>query len=287
MRIKSLILILTMMFASLLFATDYIADGTLNQKVDDRPIVIYGDTRTNHDIHESVLESITKVNPKAVFHTGDMLRGGMGIEDQWNRFREITKAFRDKNEFYPVIGNHEHSTIEYYFETFDFLNEARWYSVDVNNIHFVIMDTNSDISIDSEQYNWLLQDLLSRSEEISFTVALFHHPPFTTGPHPDDEKGLRETIVPMLSQYNVNIVFSGHNHSYEKSMYGDIYYIVAAGGGAPLYEQIRQSNYSILYLMEFHFCKISIDNDGDLVVDVLNREQELIDQITIKARENH
>jgi len=248
------------------------------------PIVIYGDTRSNYQIHAEVLDAITSVNPSAVFHTGDIVRSSATEEEEWKKFMTMTEYLRNNSEFFPVKGNHEMNS-EYFDENFPFMVEQAWYSVDRNDIHFIVLDSNADLSNGeepSEQYAWLINDLENIPNDILFTIVLYHHPIFTTGPHAADEKNLNEILLPVFSEYDVKIVFNGHNHCYERSQFEGIYHIVAAGGGATLYDQIRYSKNSQLYLLEHHFCKLTVEN-GQLIVDVINSDLETIDQIVIDS----
>lgn len=36
-------------------------------------IVIYGDSRTNHNTHQDIVEAVIRVESAAVFHTGDLV----------------------------------------------------------------------------------------------------------------------------------------------------------------------------------------------------------------------
>lgn len=250
-----------------------------NQQSLSTPIVIYGDSRTGHQTHQKIVDEIIKIKPAIVFHTGDLVEDGL-IPNQWTTFNEIVSDLIGIAEFYPALGNHENNS-PLYFDNFVLPNNERWYFVEKDNLHFIVLDSNSDCSIGSEQYLWLEDDLQNISENIKFIVAIFHHPPFSTGPHDEDEKGLRQSIVPLFEQYGVDIVFNGHDHDYERSLYNNIYYIVTGGGGAPLYDQARISPYSQLFIKTYHFCKLSIIND-QLISEVYDIGSNLIDKFTIK-----
>lgn len=248
-----------------------------------QPVVIYGDTRTNHATHRKIVEAIMDVGPAAVFHTGDLV--GKGLEaEQWVIFNEIASELMETTEFYPALGNHEENS-PLYFDNFELPNNERWYVVEKNNIHFIILDSNSDLSEDSEQYQWFEADLRNIGEEIKFVIAVLHHPPFSTGPHGDDEKvmALREILVPLFEQYGVDMVFAGHDHFYERSLYNNIYYIVSGGGGAPLYGQKRRSPHSQLFIKTYHFCALSV-RDNRLIVNVFDRDLRLIDQFKVARK---
>lgn len=244
-----------------------------------QPIIIYGDSRTNHQIHQKIIDEIIETKPSLVFHTGDLVGNGLN-PDHWTIFNEIVSDLIEVAEFYPALGNHENDS-PLYFDSFVLPNNERWYSVEKDNLRFIILDSNSDCSISSEQYLWLEDDLKNISENIKFVIAIFHHPPFSTGGHAEDGKGLRQSIVPLFEQYSVNIVFNGHDHNYERSLCNNIYYIVTGGGGAPLsyqsYHRSQNSPYSQLFIRAYYFCKLSLIND-QLIIEVYDINSNLIDR---------
>ncbi len=92
--------------------------------------------------------------------------------------------------------------------------------------------------------------------------------------------GLRQTFVPLFEQYSVDIVFNGHDHDYERSYCGGIYYFVAGGGGAPLRNQAREHPCSELFLKKYHYCKLSSINDS-LIINVFDNNSFLIDRFAL------
>ena len=270
--IISISLIITLIF--LLISCSFLE----SQESLSSPIIIYGDSRTNHQIHQKIVDEIIKTNPSIVFHTGDLVEDGLNPA-QWTTFNEIISDLIKITQFYPALGNHENNS-PLYFDNFDLPNNERWYIVEENNLQFIVLDSNSDCSIGSEQYLWLEDDLQNINEDIKFVIVIFHHPPFSTGPHTEDEKGLKQSIVPLFEKYGVDIVFNGHDHDYERSLYNNIYYIVTGGGGAPLYDQARTSPYSQLFRKVYHFCKLSVIND-QLIIEVYDIDSSIIDQFTI------
>jgi hypothetical protein len=67
--------------------------------------------------------------------------------------------------------------------------------------------------------NWLKNDLAANT--LPWTVVYFHHPPYTKGSHDSDTEtellDMRANLVPVFEQYRVDLVLSGHSHSYERS----------------------------------------------------------------------
>ena len=237
-------------------------------------IVVYGDSRSGKTVQQKIINDIIGFHPTAVFHTGDLVGNGLDPAE-WTSFNAIISGLLRTAEFYPALGNHELNS-PLFFKNFRLPNNGRWYSVDKSGIHFIVLDTNSDINIGSEQYRWLEKNLKDVNKSLKFIVAVFHHPLFSTGRH-GSNKVLRNLLVPLFEKYGVNIVFSGHDHDYERSLYHNIYYIVTGGGGAPLGDRRRSSPYSQVFKKTYHFCCLSVKG-GRLVVEVYDIDLGLIDR---------
>lgn len=237
-------------------------------------IVIYGDTRTNHEAHKKVISAIMKTNPEVVFHTGDLVENGNKPE-QWKIFNEITLPLSKTAKFYPVLGNHEHNS-PLYFKNFNLADNERWYKVKIHNIYFIILDSNSEIGYNSEQYKWFKNLLNTIDKKSNFIVVLLHHPIFTSGRHDGYGERMESILVPLFEEHRVTIVFSGHKHHYERLVKNRVHYIVTGGGGAPLYDKTIDHPYSKLFNKTYHFCRLRLRNNK-LIVDVLDTDLNLID----------
>lgn len=266
------LLVLLFLFLSTTFAQENLKSG---------PIVIYGDSRHGHNIHERIVDSFMTMAPAAVFNTGDLVTRALR-ESQWKRYNEIVSKVWAGSELYPVRGNHDGS-IKMFIKNSGVLGSLPWYSVDKNGIHFIVLDSSSDISAGSQQYLWLLSDLEVVSGEARPIVAIFHHPIFTSeaGGHTADEKEWGPILLPLFEEHGVRIVFAGHIHAYERLKYNDIYFVTTGGGGAPLYARKVASDYSEKYITKHHFCTITTSNDL-LKVDVFDIDLLLIDSFEIE-----
>ncbi|MGE5307657.1 MAG: metallophosphoesterase family protein, partial [Deltaproteobacteria bacterium] len=200
-------------------------------------VVVYGDSRTDQAAHRKVVEGILKVSPAAVFHTGDFVNDGRRPAD-WVEPVKIIDLLRARAEFFAALGNHEEES-PLFFKYFPSPGR-RWYSVDREGTHFIVLDSCAPLKAGTEQFAWLKKDLAESRGKQPSTAVLFHHPLFSSGPHREDEMGLRKDLVPLFREYGVDIVIAGHEHHYERLTDGSIYYIVTAGGGAPLYD-VRKS----------------------------------------------
>jgi len=269
-------------FAILLFNTALagVSDPTVRYTPDDtlRPVIIYGDTRNGHDTHRKIIQCILTYKPAAVFHTGDLVFNGKS-QRHWDIFNDIVADLVKVAPLYPVMGNHELGVLDVR-QNLQLPNEGKWYSVDIQNIHYVIIDVTSKYKTGSEQYNWLLNDLSHQPNGTKFTVVLMHYPVYTSSFHRTQLKKLRRNLVPLFEKYSVDAVFNAHNHSYERCYSNGIYYITTAGGGAPLYDFRKGDPHSQLYVKTNHFCTLTQQHDS-LFVTAIDTNLRQIDRFGV------
>jgi acid phosphatase type 7 len=239
---------------------------------------IYGDSRTGNDIHQQIVNLIQEREPEAVFHTGDMVEDGYDPSD-WLTFDNITRDLQDSSEFFPCLGNHENES-PFYFAYFGIPESMRWYSANRFGLHFVVLDSNWAIGVGSDQYNWLVDDLTNSTAD--FNVVLLHHPIYSVTREDTYYSQLQSVLVPVFQQHNVRIVFSGHEHNYERFYDAGIYYIVTGGGGAPLYDKTLDDPRLQVFMMKHHYCYLTYDGDN-LAVKVYDNHDNLIDQFSVTA----
>jgi predicted phosphodiesterase len=243
-------------------------------------IAVYGDSRTHHSKHKRIVEGILKTHPEAVFHTGDLVTDADNRR-QWEKAVEIISPIREVTDFFAVPGNHDKGT-PLFVKYFDPPGDKTWYSVDRMGIHFIVLDTNEDLSESSEQIRWLISDLQNLTDSTRFTVAVFHIPLFTTGQN-DPSRSLRKVLTPIFQEYGVDLVFNGHNHSYERLEVDGITYVVTGGGGASLYRRKKTDPRSLRFFRGYHFC--TLENKGELlVVTAFDIRLRLIDQFKVTPR---
>jgi len=245
-------------------------------------IAIYGDSQHNPEIQRRLVQTILSFKPAIVFRVGDIVNDGYEPE-LWKAFHDIHGPLLETTEYFPALGNHEYDS-PLYFDTFRFLNNRRWYSVDRMGIHFIILDSNSRLDLESEQYKWLVSDLTAQEGSAKFVIAIFHHPIFDVGAyHKADEKNLRPILQPLFENAGVSAVFSGHSHNYQRFEYNGMYFIVTAGGGSNLRKQSRTDPYLQKFSLSYHFCLLTPEDDF-LRVRVIDIDSKLIDDFKIPAK---
>jgi 3',5'-cyclic AMP phosphodiesterase CpdA len=202
--------------------------------------VVYGDTRTRHDVHRIVVNGILKyANPDFIVHTGDLVEDGSD-SSLWPIFFDAERELLRKTAFFPVPGNHERNSGTYY----EFMNAKPYYSFDWGSAHFTLID--SDIANAGataperdafwrEQTHWLEEDL-KNAQNATFRFVAAHHPPMTAVKRRQGENAHMTALEPMLERYKVTAAFFGHDHNYQHYLLNGVHYFISGGGGAPLYD---------------------------------------------------
>ena len=217
--------------------------------------VAFGDTRTDAAAHRTVVDRIVALSPEFVLHTGDFVANG-SIAAQWDTFFSVEQDLLRQAPLFGALGNHEVNSTNY-FDAFHLPGNERWYSFDYGNAHFIALqiDGYADYAPGSAQYAWLEDDLASTDR--LWKIVFFHIPPHSSGSHGGDS-AVRDALGPLFAQYGVDLVFNGHDHDYERSIVGDVVYIVTGGGGAPLRGQGNSHPYTVYFTSTYHCVSLTI-----------------------------
>ncbi|NOY36564.1 MAG: metallophosphoesterase family protein, partial [Chlorobi bacterium] len=240
---------------------------TFHTKIDrDDPFkfVVYGDSRTFPRVHENISQMIAKENPDFVANVGDVVSSGYHLNEWIDEHFYPIRHYSGSIPSYISIGNHEYGG---YWDTrvvppfeqrvhhpLESTGSTEYYfSFDYGNSHFIFLDPNkseipdgSGIAPGSQQYVWFVNDLKKAKETSEWIFIFMHEPPYSecwSGGYYDGEPPLRRDIVPIIEANNVDIVFAGHTHDYERGLPHPPYdpatgkgnnavYIISGGGGS-------------------------------------------------------
>ena len=195
----------------------------------------------------SVRDAFLKVHPQHELDFVVMLGDNAydtGTDEQYQRgfFRPYHTILRSKVAW-PTQGNHDLSSEAYYSvyslptrgESGGVASETEhYYSFDHGNAHFLSLNSEiRDPAVRDAMTRWLRSDLATNTKP--WTIVFWHHPPFSKAHHdsddPNDSGGrmawMRESIVPLIDEVGMDIVFTGHSHSYERSKCISRYYSTA------------------------------------------------------------
>src|SRR5262249_51023667 len=168
-----------------------------------------------------------------------MLGDNLYDDDYTNEFLVPYKPLLDHGvKFYAALGNHDRD-LEIHFKPFN-MGDTDRYAFDEGNARFVVL--NSNHPADPDQIKWL--DGVYTDAGNKWRIAYFHHPLYSSGPHAAESRDvIRPALEPALVRNKVNVVFSGHEHLYERVQpQKGVHYFVSGGGGRYLYD-FRQSDF--------------------------------------------
>ncbi len=187
-----------------------------------------------------------------VFNLGDI-----SYKKDINCWIDIVKPISDRMK--SVIGNHDvisPKLLSQHLKHFG-LNKT-YYSFDYNNIHFLMLSSESsylpgsdpDFSDldNTDQYQFVENDLsnASKNSVIKWIIVMSHRQYYSSlcGEHDSCEpiKKLREVYHPLFEKYGVDLLFSGHAHNYQRTFplfYND------ANPSEPIIEENGKTEYNL------------------------------------------
>ncbi|KPK72052.1 hypothetical protein AMJ87_05845 [candidate division WOR_3 bacterium SM23_60] len=250
---------------------------TFPQQSNTLSFVAFGDTRSDSVAHQSVINRMAAFSFDFIMHTGDLVNDGDRTID-WRIFFNIEDTVLPYNRFLPVIGNHEAPFWPY--DTLFFLPDSEdYYSVNHGNTHYTMLNTETDLY--GAQRDWLTADLQIASSDtsIDWIFVSLHRPPYSSGNH-GSQLDVREAWCRLFEEYGVDIVFAGHDHSYERTdSINGVIYIVTGGGGAPL-RDVGTSSWTMYSEKTYHFCHVQI-TDRTLLLRAIKPDGTVFDSLIV------
>jgi 3',5'-cyclic AMP phosphodiesterase CpdA len=206
------------------------ADAALPRAADSLKFAVIGDNGTGdppqYDVARQMVASRSSFPFDFVLMLGDNMYGSQKAQDFVTKFeRPYAPLLEAGVRFFATLGNHDQPTNRSY-PSFNMAGE-RYYTFARPPARFVILDTNL---MDRPQLAWL-DDTLERAAE-RWKIVYFHHPIYSDGDRHGSNVELRVLLEPMLVRHGVTVVFSGHEHIYERTMpqKGVTYFIEGSSG---------------------------------------------------------
>ena len=165
-----------------------------------------------------------------VLNAGDVTDNSKNFVQMQCAF-DLTSDFFSNTAMFVTSGNHENGSymMNRFFDytlpnviTYPQTGETGlYYSFRYGNSFFLVLDTNDATSsggLGEKQLAWLTAELQAANNNtaIKHIFVLMHKSMFSCGSHTKDPEILKmkEQLVPLFANNNVDIVFSGHDHTY-------------------------------------------------------------------------
>ena len=179
---------------------------------------------------QQVIDEIDALDPLLILGGGDY-----AYFNTDNRFPTLDDAIDEWfNQWEPVLsaspimttyGNHEIRLGEGYepwadrFPTPEGLDNRRNYSFDIGDVHFVsILSQEEQRGLTNAQLDWIEQDIVTAQQKGQrWIVPYFHAGPFGEGLNHPSNRGVRNQLVPLFEELDVDLVIYSHDQSYERT----------------------------------------------------------------------
>jgi acid phosphatase type 7 len=260
---------------------------------------IVSDTQYQPAVSGKIAEMTWARRPNFVLHCGDIVDDG-SKEYQWtNEFFSSMNVLLSRVPMYPVLGNHEKNAKDYY-NYMALPDPEYYYTFSYGDADFFMIDSNRNLDSNSEQYQWLDQ-VLGKSTA-TWKFVCHHHPPYSSDEN--DYGDLWKTnksshgdmrtrqLVLLYEKHQVDFVWSGHIHSYERTwpirenkavQSGGTIYMVTGGAGGSLetpgpYRPFFQNNvrrghhYTLVHLHE-NILELKAFTLDDVLFDLIRIEK--------------
>ena len=201
---------------------------------------------------EKTAKNIQSHNPELVIAGGDLSYKGSAT-----CWMDIIAPFKDKTTI--SMGDHDYDdtvggkagAVHDYLKPLGMTNT--YYAFNLHNVHFLAIDPYVAYGPNTPQYEYVINDLKHASSDPNIDwIFVIEHVPFYTSPskHPADST-IRDVFHPLFDKYNVDLVFSGDNHNYQRT-YPLIYN--PNDGSSPIISKKDHRNYAddksgVIYLI--------------------------------------
>jgi len=236
-------------------------NAALPYRPDSLKFAVIGDTGTGakpeFDVGQQMATARMRFPFEMVLMLGDNMYGRQQPQDFVDKFEKPYAPLLQAGVlFFATLGNHDNQNNRFY-KGFN-MGGARYFTFTRKNVRFFVLDSNM---IDPAQRAWF-EDALKQSHD-EWKICYFHHPIYSDGGRHGSDVSLRVALEPLLTEYGVNVVFSGHDHVYERiKPQKGVAYFVAGSGGELRPGDVRPSAITAAYFdRDQTFLLVEIDGD--------------------------
>jgi len=237
----------------------------------------FGAGTARNDLTGKMLQQIADPahDYRMFFLLGDVVEYGFN-DAQWEEAIDALSTTTAKIPARIVVGNHDTlfggvNLYEEYMSPQPMEIQAGsrlWQRIDVDDVHFLLLDLEwGTDSYTPEQAAWL-EGQLSTIPAEDWCIVMSHCFYYSSGGVWDmwpwyDDKDMIEKLTPLFEKYDVDLVFSGHNHLLELLQKNNVTYVICgAFGGLPDPERSYISPASSWYKGNQHaFMDVTISQD--------------------------
>lgn len=184
--------------------------------------------RTQMHVIREVLGKAAQENPDAFIYSGDFVNAELS-DYEWDLFFDLWHELMITEDgrripLIPAIGNHEviagfggsKEKAPFYYSRFKLPQPEAYHVIQYGpDFAIISLDSNHTSSVEGEQLLWL-EDTLKEHQDSRWLLAHSHVGSWW-GTDSVDTK-IRFYWVPLFEKYQVDVVHSGHSHSYMRTV---------------------------------------------------------------------
>ncbi len=230
------------------------------------------------EVAQRMLEAHQQLPFDFVIALGDNIYGGSSPGDFEKKFELPYKPLLDAGiKFYAALGNHDNPN-ERFYKLFN-MNGSTYYTFKKGNVRFFVLDSNY---MDPKQLGWLDGELRAAGGG-DWKICYFHHPLYSSGRYHGPATDLRARLEPLFVRYGVDIVFSGHEHVYERiKPQKGIYYFTEGASGQLRYGNLNKTDITAKgFDTDRTFMLVEIAGD-DMYFETMTRVGAVVDSGSIR-----
>ncbi len=252
-----------------------------------------GDTGTLSSGQVALASRINEEEAALIIHMGDVAYPDGTEQELTDKHFAVYGPILKRVPLYPAPGDHDMRVNwgEPYINAFT-PPEGRpsgsplYYSFTHDNVRFIALDsqTSEEHAVrfgyvgdpSSDQYQWFIAQLSAARVDptIDWTVVYFHHGPYSAstgfGGHGSD-LAVRQFLAPLMDGYGVPIVFTGHDHDYQRSRpirgnevapdnEGTVYVVTGGGGGRRTFRGTGADWFTAYSDQIYEYVRVEVDH---------------------------
>ena len=259
---------------------------------------VLGDTQSPSDLSlfNSILSDLNKKDLAFMIHVGDLIDESAKF-NQWNDVLSTIGQHENiaSTDLVAALGNHEYmgdadghlaKSIFNAPENGPDVDKGGTYSVDYNNIHISVLGYTDDRKILDQQLEWLKQDMNKSKQPWKILVA--HKPPYYTNPFGGNAI-MKEKLPPIADELGIDIVFSGHDHSYGRTKQlkngqedpNGTVYVVAGTTGQKHYDAVTDEKFAYVNMEKIAVSMHAQVDKNQITFNTITSDGKVIDQFTV------
>ncbi|MCM3717327.1 phosphodiester glycosidase family protein [Fictibacillus phosphorivorans] len=259
---------------------------------------VLGDTQSPSDLShlEKILGELDQKDSAFMIHVGDIIDESSKF-NQWDQTLGVFSKYENirSTDLVAALGNHEYmgdadgslaKAILNFPKNGPEIDKGGTYSVDYNNMHISVLGYSTNETILDQQLQWLKKDM-KRSDK-PWKILVTHQPPYYTNPFGGNEK-IKEKIPPIADELGIDIVFSGHDHSYgrtkklkngQENSNGTVY-VVAGTTGNKHYDAIVDDKFEFVNTDNIAVFMRAQVNKDKITFTTTTSDGEFVDEFTV------